>query len=89
MRKHKSAFISEMVQYRVILSKFLARWVKHKSKIISGDLVFAVLQHWSYFPFVYVTVNLCNQGIREFPECFLGIREIPKWTREFAKSLKF
>ena len=31
---------------------------------------------------IHVTVNLCNQGIRE------GIREIPKWAREFANSLK-
>ena len=30
------------------------------------------------YMYIYVTVNLCNQGIRE----------IPKWTREFANSLK-
>ena len=35
--------------------------LKHKTNVASGILV---SKH------IYVTVNLCNQGIREFPECF-------------------
>ena len=36
---------------------------------------------------VYVTVNLCNQGIREFPERFSKFTNSLKIFRELANSL--
>ena len=38
--------------------------------------------------YIYVTVNLCNQGIYKIPKHFLGIRKIPERFSEIANSLK-